>query len=392
MKINKLFIMLIIGISLLLASCSGDVSPESPSPSGVEGVPVVEDEEVILEGLKVGVILPLTGDAALYGEETLKAIDLAKDTLGRNIDLVVEDGECTGPGSSAAANKLVNVDGVKYILGGVCSSETLAAAPIVEEGKVILISSASTSSEITDAGDYVFRTVPSNAFQGRLMAEFSNEMGWNEIFVLYENTDYGLDLAEAFKDRALELGISVVAFESHKQEETNFRPVIEKILGSEMSALYYVPQSQTSAQTFGAQLREKQAKIQILGSETLSGSEIAEEYGDVYDGVFVASPKFDESSQKYQEFLSLWEEKYEEPFENKMGVLLYYLAAYENFILVSDMLESCGDDTECAKNFLYIIENRVGMFGTYSIDENGDISNAQYEIKQLKDNKFQTYR
>src|SRR5687768_12900217 len=92
-----------------------------------------------VHALRIGVIQPLTGDAASYGTSQLRAIQIAADELnakggirGKQIELVVEDGRCDSPAAGAAAQKLVSIDKVKVIIGGGCSSETLAAAALTE--------------------------------------------------------------------------------------------------------------------------------------------------------------------------------------------------------------------------------------------------------------------
>ncbi|MDP6562065.1 MAG: ABC transporter substrate-binding protein, partial [Candidatus Peribacteraceae bacterium] len=89
--------------------------------------------------IKIGYIGPLTGEAASYGVDTLNGTELAVAEInaagginGRLIELITEDGRCTGTDAASAAQKLVNVDKVVAIIGGQCSGETLAAAPIVE--------------------------------------------------------------------------------------------------------------------------------------------------------------------------------------------------------------------------------------------------------------------
>ena len=71
--------------------------------------------------------------------------------------MIYEDGLCDGKGATNAVQKLINIDGVKIIIGGVCSGETLGAAPLAESSKVILFSPGSGSPDITNAGDYIFR-------------------------------------------------------------------------------------------------------------------------------------------------------------------------------------------------------------------------------------------
>lgn len=122
------------------------------------------------EAYKIGVILPLSGDSASLGTALSHAVTLAVAELnarngiaGRPVRAIFEDGKCTNDGAVAAAKKLIENDGVKYIVGGGCSNETLGAAPLVEKNKVVLISPSATAPEITAAGAYVFRLAVSDA-------------------------------------------------------------------------------------------------------------------------------------------------------------------------------------------------------------------------------------
>ena len=93
--------------------------------------------------VKVGVITPMSGGLAGYGEETQSILNetlkrnFAQDT---NIELVYEDSKCTGQDAVTAYQKLVNVDQVDVILGGLCSSESLAFAPLLEGDGMVALS------------------------------------------------------------------------------------------------------------------------------------------------------------------------------------------------------------------------------------------------------------
>src|SRR3989338_6431973 len=111
--------------------------------------------------IKIGFIGPLTGDIAGIGADMLNGVQVAVDEVnadgginGRQIELIAEDGRCNGADAASAAQKLVNVDNVFAIVGAGCSSETLAAAPIVNDGKVVMISPVSSSPEVSAAGDH----------------------------------------------------------------------------------------------------------------------------------------------------------------------------------------------------------------------------------------------
>ncbi|MBI4708341.1 MAG: ABC transporter substrate-binding protein, partial [Candidatus Omnitrophica bacterium] len=125
------------------------------------------------EYITIGSILPLTGEGSQYGDACKKGIDLAIEEInqtgginGKKIRVIYEDDQLkAGPGTQAM-NKLVSVDKVKVVLGAVASSVTLAIAPIANQNKVVLFSSVSTSHDVTDAGDYIFRNVASDIYDG----------------------------------------------------------------------------------------------------------------------------------------------------------------------------------------------------------------------------------
>jgi len=125
--------------------------------------------------IKIGFIGAMSGPFTKYG--AFEAVNLAVEEInkagginGRKIILVAEDGKCDGKEAVNAVNKLINIDKIKIILGGHCTPESLAIAPIVEQNKVIMLASITTSPGLTHAGDYVFRTSPVSTVQSEIIA------------------------------------------------------------------------------------------------------------------------------------------------------------------------------------------------------------------------------
>lgn len=128
--------------------------------------------------IKIGWMGPLSGDAASLGKDALAAAQLAIEEVnaaggvnGRMMELTVEDSQCSGNVAFHVGNKLIAFDQVQFIVGGICSGETLAVAPTAEKNRVIVFSGCSGSPEITTAGDYIFRAYPSDVFRGTSTAD-----------------------------------------------------------------------------------------------------------------------------------------------------------------------------------------------------------------------------
>lgn len=156
------------------------------------------------ETVKIGGILPLTGDGAAYGVPLQKVAQIAIDKVnsegGIQLEFIWEDGKCNGQDGSAAAQKLIDIDKVQIIYGGFCSSETLGAAPIAEQAGIVMLSPGSSSPDITNAGDFIFRNYPSDSSQGVIMAGIATELGLKKVGMLTEENDYTVGIEKVFKE------------------------------------------------------------------------------------------------------------------------------------------------------------------------------------------------
>jgi branched-chain amino acid transport system substrate-binding protein len=159
------------------------------------------------ETVAIGVVAPLTGDGATYGQSMKRGFDLA---LGGNpaFHLIYEDTQMNPIQAVSALNKLISVDKVQIVLGEAASSITLALAPVANSHQVILFSSISTADKLRDAGPYFFRNVPRNAIQGKTAAEFIfDKLSKKKVAVYGKNDDYGVNLSKSFAARFKELAI-----------------------------------------------------------------------------------------------------------------------------------------------------------------------------------------
>src|SRR6266540_1355989 len=99
--------------------------------------------------IKIGIILPLTGADSDYGLNVKKGVELAKKDFGGDVELIYEDSKCNSDNAIASMNKFLS-EGVSAVIGDLCDESTLSLAPIAEKNDIVLISPASTSSEVTN--------------------------------------------------------------------------------------------------------------------------------------------------------------------------------------------------------------------------------------------------
>ena len=134
---------------------------------------------------------------------------------GDKIELLKGDSTCAdATAASNVADRMVNSEKVSAIVGPMCSGATIAAANNAAiPGGVILISPSATSPALTDLkdNDLVYRTAPSDAYQGVMMAKMLKRRGIDEIAISYVNNDYGKGFAEALAAAFENIGGTVAA-------------------------------------------------------------------------------------------------------------------------------------------------------------------------------------
>ncbi|MBI2655337.1 ABC transporter substrate-binding protein [Candidatus Woesearchaeota archaeon] len=365
---------------LIMSACQ--VQQQAQQPTGGEVKPAQAQGTY-----KIGVMYPLTGDGAAYGLPIQRTTKIAIDEInaqggvnGRKLEVIYEDSKCNPKDGNAAAQKLVNLDKVKVIIGGVCSGETLGAAPITEAAKVVLISPSATNPDITNAGDFVFRLAPSDAFAGVVASNYAfNDLKAKKAAVISETTDYAQGLRKVFKENFAKLGGEIVADETFNPEDTDFRTQVTKAKASNPDVIYLVPQTVPKGILLVKQVKEAGVTKQLLTPEVLLGrNTIAENAADL-EGLIGVEQKFDDKAPKAAAVLG----KYKQQANEEAPFPFYMSAAYDAVYLVSDAIAKNGYDGEKIRDYLYAVDGYEGAGGKVTIDGKGDVV-MDFSVKQVK--------
>lgn len=340
--------------------------------------------------IKVGFVAPQTGDAASYGEYATKALNLAIEEFNaqnKNLQFEVtyEDGKCSASESTTAIKKLISFDGIKYTIGGLCSSETLAMAPIAEENGTILFSPGSGSPDITNAGDYIFRNLASDDYTAKEIAKIAIEKGDKNMAIISENTDYPQTLRKAFKSYYTGSGGEIAFDETYESNNTDFRTIITKAKSAEVKSVYIVVQSYKTATLLLKQMQELSFRPMIYATESTISSEALSNYDDSYrdllENAIFTQPKFDENNPKTAEVLAKFTQRYgttEGPIPP-----VYIATYYDSIWLLGEAILKNGNSPAQVKEYFYGIKDWKGAVGSFSFDSNGDAI-TDVEAKTVK--------
>ena len=183
--------------------------------------------------IKMGIILGFTGPIesltpamAASAELAFKeASDSGSLLGGSTISVVRADSTCVDSAAATAAAEGVISQGVAAIMGADCSGVTGAIATnVAVPNGVVMISPSATSPGLTTLDDkgFFFRTAPSDARGGQILAEITKDRGIDSVAITYTNNDYGKGLADVYEASVKALGITVTSVSAHEDGKADY--------------------------------------------------------------------------------------------------------------------------------------------------------------------------
>ncbi len=338
------------------------------------------------EPVTIGFTGPLSGDLANLGMNARAAVEIAVDEVnaaggikGQPLKVIYEDDQCNAANGSKAGSKLINSDGVQVILGGACSPSTLAIGPLANQAKVAELAYCSTAPTVTGAGDYVFRDVPSDLFQGDFAAKYAyTTLGKRKAAIVYINHDWGVGLRKAFGDAFKKLGGEVVLEEGYAPASKDLRSQMTKVKASGADLLYFPGFTDGSIAGL-KQAKELGLNISILGADAWDDGKLWSELGAAGEGsmfTLVGTNSSDSFKAKMKEKL-------------KSDEIIYCSNyAYDGLKILAQAMNAAGTNGEAVKNQLYKTKYTGGVASeTIEFDANGDPTTYNYIVKVVRGGK-----
>ncbi len=201
---------------------------------------------VSAENIQFGVIMPLTGPAAVVGTQQMQGIQFAIDELnakggvdGNQIELLIEDNQAKSDQAVLAFNKLVDLQHVPLVFIGY-SGPTLATAPLATRKKVLLVNAGAQSDQLATASPYLINTLPTTGTEVTVMVRYLRAHGKETAAVIYENDAAGIGGRDDFVRDFPAAGGKIVAQEPVQFGQTDFRPALIKLAAAEPQVLFVV--------------------------------------------------------------------------------------------------------------------------------------------------------
>jgi len=247
----------------------------------------------------IGHTVALTGGSALWGQSEKNALDMeiekinaAGGVLGKQLKLVAYDNKAEPAEGVNVANRLVQ-DKVVGVIGPAQSGVGRSSTSVYEEAKIPMIATTATNELLTvpegatEALKYIFRTCFIDPYQGSVAATFAkNELGATKAGILKDvGSDYSTYLAKYFEETFIANGGTIVANESFRTEELEYKAQLSNIkdAGAE---LLFIPTMQKEAGLAMKQARELGMDCHFLGGDAWASDELVELGGTATEGGF----------------------------------------------------------------------------------------------------------
>jgi len=343
------FLSLLIG-GLIAAGCSGDV--------------------------RIGAVISETGTLASYGEKVKKGLDLAAEEIngaggirGGQVQLIYRDDATNEEMARQVTEELIEEQDVRIIIGGISSPVTLAIAPICERTETILLSPSSSASEISQAGEYIYRNYPSDILEGTAMAKFARDLGLERVVVFALDNEFGAGLKEIFTEQYESKYRKVVMSYDFADGQTGDFPAwVEEVKEINPDGVYIAAYINDMAELL-KEIQDAGLELVVLGSGSVT-HDLVRMAGSAAENLIYPQPNFDvESSDRgVRSFVDAYRAKYNEDPD------IYAAHGYDALKLTALAIESGGGAHPSHLRIGYAsIKDYDGAAGRTAFDENGDV-------------------
>lgn len=331
--------------------------------------------------IKIAMVIPATGPLTQYGdmvkEGVLTAVERANADGGINgeqIETVVVDDACEPKQGPVAANRVVN-DGLRYVVGPVCSGATIAGVPIYDDEGVVAVTPAATSPNVTDDKDFhfIFRTIGRDDQQGPDAAKYIIEkIKPEKAAVLHDKQSYGEGIAATVRDDLEAGGVNVIMYEGINPGDSDYSAVITK-LKSEGADFVYFGGYHPEMGLLLRQAGEQGLDVLWMGPEGVGNPDINAIAGDAVEGMLLTLPADFSKNPENADIVKAFKDQGRDP----SGA--FQLTSYAATQAILESIKAVGDDAEKVADYMH--DNTIDtVIGKVSWNAQGDLNAFDFEV------------
>jgi branched-chain amino acid transport system substrate-binding protein len=271
------------------------------------------------EEVHIGVLAPLSGPAASYGQDIINGIRLAAEEIsakggigGRKF--VIDEGDDRGSPKDAAnvAQKFVSDDRVVAMVGGATSTATFGAVPVAQRGKLPFLITLASHPDLTKEGNYIFRNSVTQETEGPALARLVRTcFDAKKIAVMHLNNDWAISMTDLFLKSLRPTGIEVAVKESYNPgENIDYGPKLAKVRAANTDLIWFGAQYNDLALILKQAERMNLGKP-LVGSAGDHSTGLIKVAGSAADGLYLHTMFFPgDPDLRVQRFVKTFKEKF----------------------------------------------------------------------------------
>ena len=304
------------------------------------------------EAVKVGLVLPMTGQQASTGKQIEAAVKLyvaqhGTTVAGKKIEVILRDDTSVPDITKRLATELVTNDKVAFLAGFGITPSAMATAPIATQAKVPEIVMAAGTSSITEASPFIARTSFTLAQSSVPMAEWAFKNGIKKVVTLVSDYGPGIDAEKSFSDTFKAKGGTIVENLRIPMRSPDFAPVLQKVADAKPDALFVFVPSGTGAQ-FVKQFVERgldKSGVKLIATGDVTDDDQLNSMGEAVVGVINAhNYSANHNSALNKSFVEGFKKA-----NNGMRPNFMAVGGYDGMHLIYEALKKTGGDTDGAK-------------------------------------------
>jgi branched-chain amino acid transport system substrate-binding protein len=204
---------------------------------------------IAAETVEVGIVLPLTGPQAKFGEIEKMSFEMAREEInaaggigGKRLKLIIEDDTGRPEVGRSVVEKLITKDKVVMVGGGYSSSVTYAVAGVCHQNQMPFLVNSGSADRITASGwDYIFRlNPPVSEYAGAVETLLPQVIKPKTVAILHENSLFGTKSASSFAKTCKKLGYKVLLKQGYEHGGIDFKPVLIRVKQLNPDIIYMV--------------------------------------------------------------------------------------------------------------------------------------------------------
>lgn len=339
--------------------------------------------------IRLGIIVPLSGEEAVFGQAVENGIELAVEkyntqggALGKNIEIIIYDSQGKPAVAMDMFEKLATHDKVDAVIGGVLSSTALAIAPLSAKYNLPMITPTAIHPQITKGHKPVFRTVFTTTYQGRGLAEFAyDKLIARKAVVMYDATNiYSTELAEAFRKSFEAKGGIIVSYEEYTKDIKDFSSFLTIIKESNPDVLF-IPDYYNPSALIVKQAKAAGINTNFLGGNGWQGWQHVEGGDEIFEGTYFTEPyAVDEPSSQNKSFVAAYKRQFDQ-IPNSASAL-----GYDSTVIMLEAMKKAGNTKSDQVIEWLETTNLQGVTGETKFDRNHNSIKPMYMFK-IQDSK-----